>query len=445
MIKAQQTNAIVASLFPENVRDRLMEQAAQQAEKKAQMASANGKSGFAAPNQRLQGYLDGQEEDEIDHNPIADLFPHCTVLFADIAGFTAWSSTRDPAQVFILLQTVYQAFDKIAKRRKVFKVETIGDSYVAVTGLPEPQKSHHVIMARFAGECKLKFNELTARLENTLGPDTGDLSMRFGLHSGPVTAGVLQGERARFQLFGDTVNTAARMESTGVRDKIQISESTYKLLVEAGKMAWVKPRADVVLAKGKGNMKTYWLDPTSRGGSGSNGDSPSCAGESASDAASSAMTKDLQLPTPASSLRVKKTAEADQKQDRLVNWIVDMLHEHIRKVVSLRPERSRSKSFTGTVQPKAGQTSLDEVAEVIILPRFCEKNFQTARKAEDVKVGPVVLKQLKDYVSTVANMYRDNSFHNCTFFDPPTAVLFSFTRCARIFSSHAFSFSSSTT
>jgi hypothetical protein len=69
--------------------------------------------------------------------PIADLFPECTVLFADIAGFTAWSSVREPAQ---LLETIYQSFDRIAKKRAVFKVETIGDCYVAVTGLPEPQQ-----------------------------------------------------------------------------------------------------------------------------------------------------------------------------------------------------------------------------------------------------------------------------------------------------------------
>ena len=89
------------------------------------------KKGFVAPNRRLKSFLTtGNEDDDGTQQPIADLFPNCTVLFADIAGFTAWSSTRDPAQVFVLLQSVYQAFDVIAKRRKVFKVEVSYTLYV---------------------------------------------------------------------------------------------------------------------------------------------------------------------------------------------------------------------------------------------------------------------------------------------------------------------------
>lgn len=140
-------------------------------------------------------------------------------LLPKISGFTAWSSVREPAQVFVLLETIYQSFDKIAKQRKVFKVETVGDCYVAVCGLPEPRKDHAVVMALFARDCMKKMKELVRELEVTLGPDTADLANRFGLHSGPCTAGVLRGERARFQLFGDTVNTAARMESTGLRNR----------------------------------------------------------------------------------------------------------------------------------------------------------------------------------------------------------------------------------
>jgi hypothetical protein len=153
-----------------------------------------------------------QDEDFGLAKPIADLFPHTTVsfcplcwclniqgalrvtysptlqvIFADIVGFTAWSSEREPQDVFLLLQTIYHAFDKLAKRRGVFKVETIGDCYVAVTGLPEPQSDHAVRMTKFAKECNTKMTEVTKKLDVRLGPDTSDLSLRIGLHSGPVT------------------------------------------------------------------------------------------------------------------------------------------------------------------------------------------------------------------------------------------------------------------
>jgi class 3 adenylate cyclase len=101
-------------------------------------------------------------------------------------GFTAWCSEREPVQVFTLLETVYVAMDKIAKRMNVFKVETIGDCYVAATGLPEPQKDHAERMALFAFRCLRKVKELTKKLESQLGPGTSELSMRMGIHSGPV-------------------------------------------------------------------------------------------------------------------------------------------------------------------------------------------------------------------------------------------------------------------
>jgi hypothetical protein len=162
---ATQTTAIVSSLFPAQVRDRLM----MQQEKQSDAYGAANKS-------RLKGFLNGNSNEfESNAAPIADLFPLCTVFFADISGFTAWSSTREPAQVFILLQSVYQAFDALAKRRKVFKVETIGDSYMAVTGLPEPMQKHAVTMVRFSWECLHKMREVVEGLEESLGPGTAAL------------------------------------------------------------------------------------------------------------------------------------------------------------------------------------------------------------------------------------------------------------------------------
>lgn len=146
---------------------------------------------------------------------------------------------------------------------EVFKVETVGDCYVAVTGLPRPQADHVIIMSKFATECCLKVGRVTHHLAEQLGPETLTLNLRGGMHSGPVTAGVLRGAKARFQLFGDTVNTAARMESTGVPSKVQLSLESGELLLAANKGDWVNRREEDVEAKGKGQLRTYWLQLSS--------------------------------------------------------------------------------------------------------------------------------------------------------------------------------------
>ena len=132
--------------------------------------------------------------------------------------------------------------------------------YVAVTGIPNPQEKHALIMVRFARECMMKTNQLTHDvLAEQLGDDTRELEMRVGLHSGPTTAGVLRGDRGRFQLFGDTVNTASRMESTGIRGQIHCSQATADQLILKGKSDWLKPREEKINPKGKGEMQTYWI------------------------------------------------------------------------------------------------------------------------------------------------------------------------------------------
>lgn len=151
MDRALQSTAIVSSLFPETVRDRLFrrgslsERGADDGSLTVDETPASNPSDVMSPlmvvqpaKMRLKSFLTDLDDGMAGaaSKPIADLFPRCTVLFADISGFTAWSSLRDPAQVFMLLESVYQSFDRIARKRGVFKVETIGDSYVAVTGLP---------------------------------------------------------------------------------------------------------------------------------------------------------------------------------------------------------------------------------------------------------------------------------------------------------------------
>ena len=142
---------------------------------------------------------------------VTDLYPNCTVLYSRIEGFTAWSSTRAPDQIFILLEAIFCEFDDLAQQASIFKVEAVADCYMAATGLPEPAtnpetyQADAIRLAQFALDCLASFKDTTEHLERTLGPDTADLKLRIAMNSGPVTGGVLKSS-ARFQLFGDTVN-----------------------------------------------------------------------------------------------------------------------------------------------------------------------------------------------------------------------------------------------
>jgi class 3 adenylate cyclase len=302
--------------------------------------------------------------------------------------------------VFLLLETVYGAFDALAKRRRVFKVETIGDCYVAVCGVPQAQKDHAVIMARFARDIHSKMQTLVEELEIALGPDTADLAFRIGMHSGAITGGVLRGDNARFQLFGDSMNTASRMESTGTRNRVHISKQTADLLIAAGKKHWIKRREEKIVAKGLGELETFWL----------------VLGKERRDsqASSSSMASDALIVQDANA---SACSLSSQKMTRMIEWNVDVLTSLLKQIAAARkgpPSKSRVDSVAQLAQStsKMGETVLDEVKDIIALPKFDAKSAGKQEDVESIEIDEKVIAQLSNYVTSIAAMYNDNPFHN---------------------------------
>jgi class 3 adenylate cyclase len=163
---------------------------------------------------------------------IADYCPNVTVLFADIAGFTAFSRKSKPAELVELLNDLFSMFDDLAQKHRVEKIKTIGDGYMVVAGLSNNRNAAQAAkaMADLSLDMRAAFN--TFRLERTL-----ELSLRIGLHSGPVIAGVIGTRKFSFDLWGDTVNVASRMEAACPKDKILITRQTRDLIGSAYRTA----------------------------------------------------------------------------------------------------------------------------------------------------------------------------------------------------------------
>jgi class 3 adenylate cyclase len=184
---------------------------------------------------------------------IAEHSDGVTVLFADIVGFTPLSASKSPQALVELLNRIFSEFDALADAHGLEKIKTIGDAYMAVAGLPEPWADHAPRAARMA----LAMLDATARV----AAETGEkLALRIGLHSGPVVAGVIGRRKFTYDLWGDTVNTASRMESHGVPGAIHCTEAAALLLQGAFQL---QARGAMEI-KGKGEMNTFLLAGAAR-------------------------------------------------------------------------------------------------------------------------------------------------------------------------------------
>ncbi|KAK6492683.1 atrial natriuretic peptide receptor 2-like [Huso huso] len=183
----------------------------------------------------------------------AEAFDSVTIYFSDIVGFTSMSAESTPLQVVTLLNDLYTCFDAIIDNFDVYKVETIGDAYMVVSGLPVRNGTLH---AREIASMSLALLQEVKTFKIQHRPND-QLRLRIGIHTGTVCAGVVGLKMPRYCLFGDTVNTASRMESSGEPLKVHVSSATKEVLDEFGYFN-LELRGDVEM-KGKGKMRTYWL------------------------------------------------------------------------------------------------------------------------------------------------------------------------------------------
>ncbi len=209
-------------------------------------ASTRATADHARADRLLRNVLPSSIVDRLDGEvaTFAERFDDVSVVFVDLVGFTNWSARRSPAEVVARLDQLFRAFDEVCSAHGAEKIKTIGDAYMAAVGVPQPRADHLVRAARLALAL-----EQAARIHGV------GLPVRVGLHAGPLVAGVLGRHRFVYDLWGDTVNTAARMESHGAPGRVQL---TADVAARLGAGWRFEPRGDVEI-KGKGTMQTVWL------------------------------------------------------------------------------------------------------------------------------------------------------------------------------------------
>jgi guanylate cyclase len=197
----------------------------------------------------LHNVLPDEIADRLKTEPsmIADHFDETSVLFADVVDFTPMSADMSPTELVGLLNSLFSVFDAFVEELRIEKIKTAGDEYMVAAGVPKPRADH----AQAAAEVALRMRDHLAA-----NPIAGQrIRMRIGIHSGPLVGGIIGTGKFAYDLWGDTVNTASRMESEGVVGSIQVSAATYELI----RNDYILTPRGAVTVKGKGDMETYIL------------------------------------------------------------------------------------------------------------------------------------------------------------------------------------------
>ena len=179
---------------------------------------------------------------------IADRFPEVTILFADIVGFTVLSAQSSPEELIESLNEIFSAFDFLTEKYGLEKIKTIGDAYMVVGGLPNPSTNHAESIAEMALDMQEELAKFNAKHH-------AGINIRIGINTGPAIAGVIGTKKFIYDLWGDAVNTASRMESHGIAGAIQVTPSTYDIL----RNKYLFKDRGIIHVKGKGDMNTYLL------------------------------------------------------------------------------------------------------------------------------------------------------------------------------------------
>ncbi|MEM9568591.1 MAG: adenylate/guanylate cyclase domain-containing protein, partial [Cyanobacteria bacterium P01_E01_bin.34] len=189
--------------------------------------------------------------EQLKQNPqgIAYRFNAVTVLFADIVNFTGLSAAIDPTALVNLLSQIFSTFDRMAEKYGLEKIKTIGDAYMVVGGLPKPMTHHAAAIADMA-------LDMQAAISQYQRSDGSSFQLRIGIDTGPVVAGVIGMKKFSYDLWGDAVNLASRMESHGEPGRIQVTQGMYQCLSDRYRLI---PRGTISI-KGLPNMSTYWLE-----------------------------------------------------------------------------------------------------------------------------------------------------------------------------------------